>query len=109
MGPVASAEQALAVVRSERVDVAILDWQLKDQTSECVAAELTQRGVPFIFYSGNTPSHTSMNHTLWVPKPSSHKLVVERLRLAMSAKKQAIAFEDDIRAAGRRKRTGPSG
>lgn len=47
-----SPSEALAVLRRERPDVAVLDVNLGDTTSEPVAAALSSAGVPFIFATG---------------------------------------------------------
>ena len=46
-----SVTEALRVLAEQDVDAAILDLQLDRETSVPVARALTQRGVPFFFYS----------------------------------------------------------
>lgn len=52
VGPVGRVEQALELVRSERIDGAILDVRLHDHDSLPVADELVTRGIPVIFATG---------------------------------------------------------
>jgi CheY-like chemotaxis protein len=57
VGPVASAEAALELLKRETVAAAILDVQLSDGTVSPVAAVLVQRGIPMVFQSGvNLPA-----------------------------------------------------
>ena len=51
LGPIADAATALALVESEAVDCAVLDYKLIDGTSLPVADALLERGVPFVFAS----------------------------------------------------------
>jgi CheY-like chemotaxis protein len=53
LGPVSTREQALALLSSdERIDVAVLDINLRGQTVFPVADALTERGIPFVFTTG---------------------------------------------------------
>ena len=51
IGPIADAATALALVETEAVDCAVLDYKLIDGTSLPVADALLARGVPFLFAS----------------------------------------------------------
>jgi len=48
----ATLDEALALVDRERIDVAIVDWHLRDEISAPLVEMLTQRGVPFVLCSG---------------------------------------------------------
>jgi DNA-binding response OmpR family regulator len=53
LGPVGHLEDALRIVAVERIDGAILDIHLDENaTSYPVAAELENRGIPFLFLTG---------------------------------------------------------
>ena len=52
VGPVATVSEALAVLRSDRPDVAVLDLNLAGETSEPVADRLIALEVPFVVASG---------------------------------------------------------
>jgi DNA-binding NtrC family response regulator len=52
VGPAASVDQALAMIDTEAIDVAVLDVNLNGQMSYPVADALAARGVPFAFSTG---------------------------------------------------------
>jgi CheY-like chemotaxis protein len=52
VGPAASIKQALAMLDTEAIDVAVLDVNLNGQLSYPVADALVARGVPFVFSTG---------------------------------------------------------
>jgi CheY-like chemotaxis protein len=52
VGPAARINQALAMVETETIDVAVLDVNLNGQMSYPIADALAARGVPFLFSTG---------------------------------------------------------
>ena len=52
VGPAWSAEQALELARSARLDAAVLDINLRGCRSDAVAQELRMRGIPFVVATG---------------------------------------------------------
>jgi CheY-like chemotaxis protein len=52
VGPASSVNQALAMIDTEAIDVAVLDVNLNGQLSYPVADALAARGMPFVFSSG---------------------------------------------------------
>jgi CheY-like chemotaxis protein len=52
IGPVATVEQALRLVREEPLDGAVLDINLRDRSVIPVAEELIRRGIRLIFATG---------------------------------------------------------
>ncbi|WP_376091589.1 response regulator [Roseomonas sp. CCTCC AB2023176] len=52
VGPVATVSEALAALRNDKPDVAVLDLNLAGETSEPVADALKQMGIPFVVASG---------------------------------------------------------
>lgn len=52
VGPVATIGEAVALVRSEKLDGALLDANLKGVSSAPVAAELHGRAIPFLVVTG---------------------------------------------------------
>ena len=52
VGPAGTAGAALSLIASEGCDAAILDIRLGQETSQDVALELAQGGIPFVICSG---------------------------------------------------------
>ena len=52
VGPAATVEQAIALIASEEIDVALLDVWLRDQRSDPIAESLRQQGVPYVLATG---------------------------------------------------------
>lgn len=52
VGPAFRLSDALALAGSERIDAAVLDVNLNEQTSYPVADLLRERGIPFLFATG---------------------------------------------------------
>lgn len=52
VGPAASINQALAMIETEAIDVAVLDVNLNGEMSYPIADALAARGVPFVFVTG---------------------------------------------------------
>jgi CheY-like chemotaxis protein len=72
--------EALAAAASENVSVATLDIRIGRETSEAIAAILAERGIPFIFYSGqNLPDEIRGRWPLSrvVAKPAEPRQLVE--------------------------------
>jgi DNA-binding response OmpR family regulator len=57
VGPCTTLSDAEKVARSETIDAAVLDIRLGEETTDCIVQELTQRGIPFVFYSGQSLSN----------------------------------------------------
>lgn len=53
IGPVATTAAALELVEKERLDAAILDINLRKETSYDVAHCLEEKSIPFLFLTGN--------------------------------------------------------
>jgi DNA-binding NtrC family response regulator len=54
IGPVATSASAIALLDNEVVDLGLLDFQLREETSAAVAERLTQAKIPFIVVTGHT-------------------------------------------------------
>src|SRR3569623_1454195 len=52
-GPASTVGEAIALLAGERVDLAILDNNLKGDIDFSIADELTLRGIPFVFATGH--------------------------------------------------------
>lgn len=71
VGPAASVAKALALLEEEGCDIAVLDFNLRDETAEKVARELRARGTPFLFLSGVSRDGLPQwcNGAILLPKP----------------------------------------
>lgn len=56
VGPVPDAQQALRLVAERRVDLAVLDINLKGEKIFAVADALKARDIPFVFATGYDPA-----------------------------------------------------
>jgi DNA-binding NtrC family response regulator len=54
VGPCTTLPEARDAARKERLSLAVLDMRLGRETTEDVVDLLTERGIPFLFYSGQT-------------------------------------------------------
>jgi DNA-binding NtrC family response regulator len=52
VGPAARVNQALTMIETEAIDVAVLDVNLNGEMSYPIADALAARGVPFVFVTG---------------------------------------------------------
>lgn len=52
VGPATRVDQALAMIKAEAIDAAVIDVNLNGRTSYPVADALATRGVPFVFSTG---------------------------------------------------------
>jgi DNA-binding NtrC family response regulator len=70
---------ALAWLDSGRADLAIVDYRLRDATSERLIDRLIFEKIPTVIYSGNDYSddvhNSTMKHLEWISKPSSPELI----------------------------------
>ena len=56
VGPVPSVEDALRLIDKERLDCALLDYRLVDETSGRIASVLAERNIPFLLMTGHCAS-----------------------------------------------------
>lgn len=79
VGPVGDLEDAVALAKTETISAAVLDVRLGGRTIEPVAEVLAERGVPFVFYSGQVQSDLTLARwpsAAFVQKPApSCKLI----------------------------------
>jgi len=52
VGPASSVQKAMVLLDTTRIDAAVLDINLGNETVEAVAQRLDAEGVPFVFVSG---------------------------------------------------------
>ena len=82
LNPVASVEDAMAVLDEKSVCAAILDMNLRGSTSLPIAERLQGQGVPFIFLSGNDKYQLTerFQDHLVLTKPIDYGHLIGRVR-----------------------------
>jgi len=81
-GPFGRAAEALAWLKQNSVDLAILDYELKDGSCLPVAEELHHRRIPFMVFSAGLPpaKHRAVFERVpWVGKPASIETLLDGL------------------------------
>ncbi len=71
--------EALSTLEAQPVSAAVLDVQLDRETSDVVADRLVQRGIPFLFYTGQleaAPRHGDWPKCRVIPKPAPSETIV---------------------------------
>lgn len=88
VGPFVACQEALRWLETGTIELAVLDFVLKDGICTDLAHALTRRGVPFLIFSGEVRDGTTpeaFEHAIWIEKPSSIEHLVEALRSLRSA------------------------
>jgi DNA-binding NtrC family response regulator len=78
IGPVGDVASAFELVKSDRVDFAVLDLNLHGVVNFALAEEMTKRGIPFVFATGYEPTAvpTTYDHVpIWRKPFNTHELV----------------------------------
>ena len=82
IGPAATVAAALRLIEAGGIDVALLDVQLKRETSFPIAHALRQRGIPFLFLTSYQQHQLpeDLGAPLLVEKPFSPSALIEIVR-----------------------------
>ncbi|PDT86169.1 response regulator [Sinorhizobium sp. BJ1] len=100
VGPCATLLAALEAARNEKLSLAILDVRLGRETTEEVSDLLAERGIPFLFYGGQTlpdEMRSKCNGVLVIDKPATQRDLVGAAAKALAAQslgpepKEAVA------------------
>jgi DNA-binding NtrC family response regulator len=97
IGPACDVAEGLALARGESLSVAVLDVRLGAGTVEPLAEALFDRGVPFVFYSGQVLSEacfTRWPKAAFVAKPSPSRVLTEAIRRAYAASQSSAQGPD---------------
>lgn len=78
IGPVGTVSEAIALLDAHQPDMALLDYNLGEETSIPVAQKLEDLSVPFMFLSGQVSS-VMLGKTRTVPKVMSKPFVPDHL------------------------------
>lgn len=84
VGPVPTGEAALALLKSEPIDAAVLDINLRGEMSFAVADALEERRIPFVFATGYDRVVVPERHrevSLWSKPFDAERLVLTTLDL----------------------------
>jgi DNA-binding NtrC family response regulator len=77
---------ALAWLEDNRADLAVIDYRLRDTTSEALVDRLIETATPTVIYSGNEFSEEihepAMKHFEWVSKPASPEILLDAISRA---------------------------
>jgi DNA-binding NtrC family response regulator len=71
--------EGLAAAEIEGISAAVLDVRVRDVTVEPIARRLTQRGIPFIFYTGqigDDPAIAEWADRKIIPKPACARTII---------------------------------
>ncbi|MFY9840282.1 MAG: response regulator [Xanthobacteraceae bacterium] len=87
-----SVADALAALAENRIAAAVLDFRIGQETIVPVARQLSQRGTPFIFYTGQLPGDLSLaewRRCAVVIKPAPARKIVAAVVEALNTKSAA--------------------
>lgn len=85
VGPAGSLGEGLALAERERLDAAVLDWNLGGQPGAPVARALRTRGVPFVIATGYGAVQDEFADVTVLSKPYQPGKLVEELARLMPA------------------------
>jgi DNA-binding response OmpR family regulator len=83
VGPCPTLATALVCARRDQITAAVLDMRLGRDSTDPVARVLSERGIPFLFYSGQSDSTTiklAWPRAMLVSKPASGRAVINAVR-----------------------------
>jgi len=88
VGPAARLNQALAMIETEIIDVALLDINLNGEKSYLIADALGARGVPFVFSTGSRQDRMPDGYQQFplLQKPFSGEKLAEALAKLLTQK-----------------------
>jgi CheY-like chemotaxis protein len=87
VGPAHTLEDALKLARFEEIDAGILDLRLGKDTIDRAAHALKERGIPFIFYSGQSkgdPLREAWSDYVIVAKPARQSQLMSELAIVLA-------------------------
>jgi DNA-binding response OmpR family regulator len=87
VGPAPSVARALALIKEVGCDIAVLDFNLRDETAEPIARELQSRDTPFLFLSGVSKERLPQwcGSVMLLPKPVRPDALVVALQQSLFA------------------------
>lgn len=96
VGPVSHIQRALDAIRSETIDVAVLDVNLDGMLSYPVASELDRRSIPYVFATGyeSWALPKKWRSVTRIEKPIGSRALVEAIKRLLPAR--AAPAEGDL-------------
>jgi DNA-binding response OmpR family regulator len=91
LGPATTLARAKELAASGHMSAAVLDLRLGTDTVEAIARLLEARGIPFLFYSGQTvddPLLKEWPSVTFIEKPAHHRRIVEELVRLVSGRQK---------------------
>jgi DNA-binding response OmpR family regulator len=88
VGPAGSVTKATRLIENVGCDIAVLDFNLRGETAEPIAAELRKRGTPFILVSGVSREQLPnwLCSALLLGKPANFEQLLAALQHVVSSK-----------------------
>ncbi|KIZ40672.1 MULTISPECIES: response regulator [Rhodopseudomonas] len=89
LGPATTLAAAKTIAQTASLTGAMLDVRLGRETSEAIAVTLSERNIPFVFYTGEAlPAHIQARwpNCIVVAKPASQSVVVAAIACLIHAK-----------------------
>jgi CheY-like chemotaxis protein len=82
VGPAANVAIALSLIEKTKIDAAILDVRLMDETSFSVAYALRARGIPLMFLTATERRHlpVDLSDEILIEKPFKAPMLIETVR-----------------------------
>lgn len=97
VGPAARVDEALEMIDTAAIDLAIVDVNLNGQRSFPVVDVLAERGVPFAFSTGYRPDSLPVRYRGFpvLRKPFARSKLAETLATLLTSKKPNVTEEHD--------------
>jgi DNA-binding response OmpR family regulator len=89
VGPAPSVAKALKLIKDVGCDIAVLDFNLRDETAESIAFELQGRDTPFLFLSGISRERLPpwCGGAILLPKPVKPDALVAALQQSLGGER----------------------
>lgn len=88
MAALSTCAAAMDWLLDSRADVAIIDLELLDGSSDWVARRLNDLGIPFVVFSGSSRKIGTIDSVFltggWLEKPSPAEMIIAAVRQAVS-------------------------
>ena len=89
--PARNVAAALGLIGQGSVSAAVLDFGLGGESVTTLCGHLRERGIPFMFYTGNVDVQVSYPETIVVEKPASAKALVTAMTGLTKSRTEELA------------------